>query len=93
MSQADVKPRSRARRFTLNSDGKRHPLLNAAAAYSCIAGVISCSMSLAPSGIQTAQTFGCAGNLQNWASIDSRPFFGGSAGFRYSGEVRPFEPV
>src|SRR5437870_3149703 len=41
MSQAQAKPSSRARRFTLNSDGRRHPLLNAATAYTCVAGVIS----------------------------------------------------
>lgn len=41
MSQAEVKPRSHPRRFTLNSDGKRHPLLNSAAAYTCVAGLIA----------------------------------------------------
>jgi hypothetical protein len=41
MSQAQAKPGSRARQFTLNTDGQRHPVLNAAAAYTCIAGIIS----------------------------------------------------
>jgi hypothetical protein len=39
MSQAQVRSRSRARHFTLNSDGERHPLLNAATAYTFIAGL------------------------------------------------------
>jgi hypothetical protein len=39
MSQAQVGSRSRARHFTLNSDGKRHPLVNAATAYTFIVGL------------------------------------------------------
>jgi hypothetical protein len=39
MSQVQVGSRSRARQFTLNSDGKRHPLLNTATAYTVIAGL------------------------------------------------------
>lgn len=38
--------RSAARRFTLNTDGKRHPWINAAAAYSVVAGVASFVMGL-----------------------------------------------
>jgi hypothetical protein len=41
MSQAEAKSSSRARHFTLNTDGKRHPVLNAATAYTCVAGIIS----------------------------------------------------
>jgi uncharacterized membrane protein YjjP (DUF1212 family) len=41
MSQAHASPGSRTRRFTLNSDGKRHPILNTAAAYTVVAGLIS----------------------------------------------------
>lgn len=41
MSQAPARPRPRARLFTLNTDGKRHPLLNAAAAYTVAAGLVS----------------------------------------------------
>jgi hypothetical protein len=41
MSQTQVRSRSRARQFTLNSDGKRHPLLNAATAYTLVAGLVA----------------------------------------------------
>ena len=41
MSQTQVRSRSRARQFTLNSDGKHHPLLNAAAAYTVVAGLVA----------------------------------------------------
>lgn len=40
MSEAEAGPRAR-RRFTLNTDGKRHPWLNTATAYTCVAGLIS----------------------------------------------------
>ena len=36
----------RAPRITLNSDGRRHPLLNAAAAFTVIAGVLSFALGL-----------------------------------------------
>jgi hypothetical protein len=38
VSQAPARPRPR---LTLNTDGKRHPLLNAAAAYTVVAGIAS----------------------------------------------------
>jgi len=41
MSEAQVRSGSRARRFTLNTDGKRHPVLNTATAYTVIAGLIA----------------------------------------------------
>lgn len=41
MSEAQARSGSHARHFTLNTDGKRHPLLNAAAAYTVIAGLAS----------------------------------------------------
>lgn len=41
MSQTQVGSSSRARHFTLNSDGKRHPLLNAATAYTFVAGLVA----------------------------------------------------
>src|SRR4029077_16435448 len=41
MPQAEAKPSSRARHLTLNTDGQRHPALNAAAAYTCVAGLVS----------------------------------------------------
>lgn len=46
LSEAEVQSRSRARRFTLNSDGRRHPLINGAALYSVLAGVASMVMGL-----------------------------------------------
>jgi hypothetical protein len=45
-AQVQVQSQSHARRFTLNSDGKRHPRVNAAAAYSVVAGLISFVMGL-----------------------------------------------
>jgi hypothetical protein len=41
VSQAPARPRQRARHFTLNTDGLRHPLINAAAAYTIVAGLAS----------------------------------------------------
>ena len=41
MSQAPARPSTIARHLTLNTDGKRHPLLNAAAAYTVVAGLVS----------------------------------------------------
>ena len=41
MSQAPARPRSRARHLNLNADGKSHPLINAAAAYTVVAGIVS----------------------------------------------------
>ena len=41
MSQAPARPRLRARHLNLNTDGKSHPLINAAAAYTVVAGVVS----------------------------------------------------
>jgi hypothetical protein len=41
VSQAPARPRSRARHLNLNPDGKSHPLINAAAAYTVVAGIVS----------------------------------------------------
>lgn len=41
MSQAPARPRSRARHSTLNSDGQRHTLINVAAAFAVVAGLVS----------------------------------------------------
>jgi hypothetical protein len=41
VSGAQARPRSQARHLTLNSDGKRHPLINTAAAYTVLAGLAS----------------------------------------------------
>ena len=41
MSQVQARQPARTRRFTLNTDGKRHPWVNAAAAYTVIAGLAS----------------------------------------------------
>lgn len=46
MSEAEVQSRSRPHRFTLNSDGERHPVINSAAAYAVLAGVASMIMGL-----------------------------------------------
>ena len=41
MSEAQARNRAHVPRITLNTDGKRHPWLNAAAAYSALAGLVS----------------------------------------------------
>lgn len=41
MSQAPARPRSPSRHLNLNTDGKSHPLINAAAAYTVVAGIVS----------------------------------------------------
>ena len=41
MSQAPARPRLRALHLNRNTDGKSHPLINAAAAYTVVAGVVS----------------------------------------------------
>lgn len=46
LSEAEVQSRSRARHFTLNSDGQRHPVVNTAAAYAVVAGIASMIMGL-----------------------------------------------
>ena len=46
LSEAEVQSRSRARHFTLNSDGQRHPVVNTAAAYAVLAGIASMVMGL-----------------------------------------------
>lgn len=45
MSEAPARPSPRAR-LTLNADGKRHPLINAAAAYTVVAGLTSMILGL-----------------------------------------------
>jgi hypothetical protein len=46
LSEAEVQvpSRSASRRLTLNSDGKPHPWINGAAAYSVVAGIVSMVM-------------------------------------------------
>ena len=44
MSQAPARPQ--ARRLTLNTDGKRHTLINVAAAYTVVAGVTALVLGL-----------------------------------------------
>ncbi len=52
MSQAP--PRPQARRLTLNTDGRHHPLVNAGAAYTLVAGVVSLVLGL----LNVASTLG-----------------------------------
>ena len=46
MSQAPARPRPRARQLILKTDGMRHSLLNAAAAYTVLAGTASLVLGL-----------------------------------------------
>jgi hypothetical protein len=41
VSQAPARPRPRARNFTLNTDGQRHTLINLAAVFTVVAGLVS----------------------------------------------------
>jgi len=50
LSEAEVQSRASARRFILNSDGRRHPLINASAAYSLVAGIVSMVLGLLSKG-------------------------------------------
>ena len=46
MSEAQARTQSLARRLTLNSDGQRHPLINAAAVYTVLAGIASLTIGM-----------------------------------------------
>ncbi len=46
MSQPQARSESHTLRFTLNSDGQRHPAVNMSAAYALVAGVISIVLGL-----------------------------------------------
>jgi hypothetical protein len=46
MREAIPAARARVSRISLNSDGQRHPLLNAVTAFVCIAGVTAFALSL-----------------------------------------------
>ena len=46
MSEAQARTQSLARRLTLNSDGRRHPLINAAAVYTVLAGIASLTIGM-----------------------------------------------
>ncbi len=46
LSEAEVQSRSRARHFTLNSDGQRHPVINSFVAYTLVAGIVSMVLGL-----------------------------------------------
>ena len=54
MSQAPARPQ--ARRLTLDTDGRRHALVNAGAAYTVVAGVVSLVLGL----MNVASTLGAA---------------------------------
>jgi hypothetical protein len=41
VSQAPTRPRPRTRHITLNTDGQRHTLINVAAAFTVLAGLVS----------------------------------------------------
>jgi hypothetical protein len=46
VSQPQARSESRSVRFTLNSDGQRHPAVNSAAVYALVAGVTSTVLGL-----------------------------------------------
>jgi hypothetical protein len=61
MSQTQVRSSPRAPHFTLNSDGRRHPLLNAAAAYTVVAGLAAFVTGLVVSAHLLATVLGATG--------------------------------
>ena len=46
MTEVEARPGSSTRKFALNSDGQRHPVINSTGAYALIAGVISLVLGL-----------------------------------------------
>lgn len=72
MSSAPVRSGSRARHFTLNSDGKRHPLLNTATAYTVIAGLASFVIGLVNTQHMLGSILGVTGfGIGMWAQMVS----------------------
>ena len=62
MSQAH--PRAKpAQHFTLSTDGKRHPLINAAAAYTAMAGIASLVIGMVDGSAMAGTILGVTGML------------------------------
>lgn len=72
LSQAQAQSQSRSRHFTLNSDGKRHPMLNAATAYTVVAGIVAFVTGLIGSYHMVATILGITGlGVGLWAQMMS----------------------
>jgi len=75
VSQAQARSRSNARRFTLNSDGQRHPRVNAALAYTVLAGIASFVLGMLNRGHMASMAgaiLGITGFLIGmWAQMES----------------------
>jgi hypothetical protein len=56
-----TRPTARLPRFTLNTDGKRHTLLNAMTVFSLVAGIVSFALGLIVSAHLAATVLGMAG--------------------------------
>jgi hypothetical protein len=63
LSEAEVQSRSRPRHFFLNSDGQRHPAVNAAAGYSVLAGIIAMVLGLMNVAHQVGSVLGVSAFL------------------------------
>jgi hypothetical protein len=63
LSEAEVQSRSRQRHFFLNSDGQRHPAVNAAAAYAVLAGITSMVLGLLSLAHQVGSALGVSAFL------------------------------
>jgi len=72
VSQAPARPRPRARNSAVNSDSRLHPLINAAAAYSVLAGLASFILGLLETDHLVGTILGTTGFLIGiWAQLVS----------------------
>ncbi len=71
-AEAQVQSQSPTRRFTLNTDGSRHPVVNGAAAYSVVAGLVSFVMGLISANHIVGTALGVSAFLVGlWAQMES----------------------
>lgn len=68
MSEAQARNRARVPRFTLNTDGQRHPWINAGAAYTVIAGLVSFVLGMVNQAHLVATVLGTTGFIIGMAA-------------------------
>jgi len=61
VSGARTRPQSQARHLTLSTDGKRHPLINTAAAYTAAAGLASFVIGMVSNAHMAGSVLGLTG--------------------------------
>ena len=67
MSEAQARSRAQ-RHFTLNTDGKRHPWLNVATAYTCVGGLVSFVLGMVNNSHVIATILGVSGFIVGLAA-------------------------